>query len=97
MRIPRTKSRVPKPKPIGFEKSASAEPQPVTYRRRAQTVSETVTVAAVIDCRGLAHNVSQRHDIIGTLVAQRRARPDALSIGLDVTPECRVVRADGAW
>lgn len=51
------------------------------------------------DCRGHLPNWSRiRNPLIARLLADGLVRPDPLGLGLDVTPDCRLMRADGeAW
>jgi uncharacterized NAD(P)/FAD-binding protein YdhS len=54
-------------------------------------------VARVYDCGGVTNDVDQSSNpLIRQLVADGRARPDRLHIGLDVTTDCALVGADGA-
>jgi len=71
-------------------------PQTIRYRRRGSAVVETLEVAAVLDCRGLARDWEARPGtLVGTLIAEGRGRPDPLRIGLDVSENCEVIDSDG--
>lgn len=53
-------------------------------------------VARVYDCGGVSVDVmSSSNPLIRDLVANGRARPDRLRIGLDVDENCAVVSSDG--
>jgi len=68
----------------------------VTIRRRGQAASEVVTVTRVYDCGGLLVNVANSSNpVIGAMIATGQARPDALKIGLDVTPDCALLDQAG--
>lgn len=65
-------------------------------RRRGLSASEELEVARVYDCGGVTVDIfKSSNPVIQELVASGRARPDPLHIGLDVTPGCAVVGADG--
>lgn len=65
-------------------------------RRRGQSRRETMDVARVYDCGGVSVDVmSSSNPLIRDLVANGRARPDRLRIGLDVDENCAVVSSDG--
>ena len=67
-----------------------------TIRHRGQSELQVVDVARVYDCGGVSVDVlASSNPVIRELVANRRARPDPLHIGLDVTESCAVVDADG--
>jgi len=68
----------------------------VTLEHRHKRRSETLSVAAILDCTGIAKDVSAGSiRIVRGLIRQRLARPDPMRIGLDVTADCAVVDADG--
>ncbi|MDF2799021.1 MAG: FAD-dependent oxidoreductase, partial [Devosia sp.] len=67
-----------------------------TIRRRGTQERETLDIARVYDCGGVSVDVlSSSNPVIRDLVASGAARPDPLHIGLDVSPDCFVVNADG--
>jgi len=68
----------------------------VTLEHRQTRHAETLSVAAILDCTGIAKDVSASSiRIVRGLIRQRLARPDPMRIGLDVTTDCAVVDADG--
>ena len=67
-----------------------------TIRRRGTQERETLDIARVYDCGGVSVDVlSSSNPVIRDLVASGAARPDPLHIGLDVSPDCFVVNAEG--
>jgi uncharacterized NAD(P)/FAD-binding protein YdhS len=65
-------------------------------RRRGRSVQEAIDVSRVYDCGGVSVDVlSSSNPVIRDLVANGRARPDLLHIGLDVDENCAVVDQDG--
>jgi uncharacterized NAD(P)/FAD-binding protein YdhS len=67
-----------------------------TIRKRGTSTRETLDVARVYDCGGVSVDVeSSSNPVIRDLIGRGLARPDALHIGLDVTPDCFVVDRDG--
>ena len=65
-------------------------------RRRGTTTRETMDIARVYDCGGVSVDVqSSSNSVIRELVANGRARPDELHIGLDVDEHCAVIDASG--
>lgn len=68
-----------------------------TIRRRGTTGREALLIDRVYDCGGVSVDVAQSSNpVIRDLVAEGRARPDRLHIGLDVEPNTAVIAADGA-
>jgi len=81
-------------KPVEFQ--CGVAQQSVSYRRRGATVIETVEVAAVLDCRGIAKDWQAHPETLaGRLIASGRARTDELHLGLDVTPRCQLLNGNG--
>lgn len=75
----------------GRDLSAEAE-----IRRRGTTTREILPIARVYDCGGVSVNVeASSNPVIRDLVANGRARPDELRIGLDVDEHCAVIDAKG--
>lgn len=65
-------------------------------RRRGGKAVEAIDVARVYDCGGVSVDVlSSSNPVIRDLVANGRARPDTLRIGLDVDEHCGVVDRGG--
>ena len=61
-----------------------------------RTTRETIDIARVYDCGGVSVDVqSSSNPVIRELVANGRARPDELHIGLDVDEYCAVIDAGG--
>lgn len=68
----------------------------VTIQLRGKDATQTRTFARVYDCTGLSRDLSESSlAVIQSLIRRRLARPDLLKLGLDVTPDCAVVDADG--
>jgi uncharacterized NAD(P)/FAD-binding protein YdhS len=64
----------------------------VHFRRRGQTVVETMQVARIVECTGIVKDPRQTtNQALRSLFDQRLARVDQLRIGIDVTAECAVV------
>jgi len=69
----------------------------VTLQRRHSREVDRLAVARIYDCTGIAKDVSMGSiRVITDLIARGLARPDPLRLGLDVTPECAVIAANGA-
>lgn len=69
----------------------------VTLRHRGGEISETIVVAAVLDCTGLADD--PRHSaspLLASLFAQGLVRPGPLEIGLDREASGALIGADGS-
>ena len=68
-----------------------------TVRRRGLDHPETVEVARLYDCGGVSVNIEESSNpVINGLVHSGLGRPDALKIGLDVTPDGALIGADGS-
>lgn len=68
----------------------------VRLQRRGQREAETLHVARVYDCTGVARNVATgSNPAIRSLTDRGLARPDPLRLGLDVTEDCAVIDAGG--
>lgn len=68
----------------------------VSYRRRGSSRIETLAAAQVIPCTGVDSDLRHTHNpILRSVLDQRLARPDALSLGLDVTTDCAVIDGKG--
>ena len=67
-----------------------------TIRRRHGPAVETISVARIYDCTGITTNLAAgSNPIVRSLIDRGLARPDPLRIGLDVTPQCAMLGADG--
>lgn len=68
----------------------------VTIQQRGTQALETLEVARIYDCMGIARDISKTSNrVVRTLVERGLARPDPLRLGLDVTARCEMVGADG--
>jgi uncharacterized NAD(P)/FAD-binding protein YdhS len=68
----------------------------VLLRARGKQTVEALTVDRVYDCGGLAADLAaSTNPALRSLLDAGAARPDALRLGLEVTPELRVVDAAG--
>ena len=67
-----------------------------TIRRRGATATETLNVARIYDCTGIISDLATgSNPIVRSLIDRGLARPDPLRIGLDVTEDCAIIKADG--
>ncbi|RWD51760.1 MAG: FAD-dependent oxidoreductase [Mesorhizobium sp.] len=68
----------------------------VTIQQRATQALETLEVARIYDCMGIARDISRTSNgVVRSLVERALARPDPLRLGLDVTAGCELIAADG--
>ncbi|MGJ4939395.1 FAD/NAD(P)-binding protein [Bradyrhizobium sp. HKCCYLS1011] len=68
----------------------------VHYRRRGRSEIESMEVGAIVDCTGIVRDPRATTNVaVRSLFDQGLARPDVLRIGIDITPDCAIVRADG--
>jgi uncharacterized NAD(P)/FAD-binding protein YdhS len=68
-----------------------------TIRPRHKQEAVTLNVARIYDCTGITTDLSTgSNPIVRSLIERGLARPDPLRIGLDVTPGCAIVNAEGA-
>jgi uncharacterized NAD(P)/FAD-binding protein YdhS len=68
----------------------------VRYRRRGKRAVETMQVAKVIECRGIATNPQETtNPALRSLFDHGLARLDPLKIGIDVMSDCAVVDQSG--
>lgn len=73
-----------------------AEGYQVSFRRRGRSEIEQVAVQRIVDCRGIVSDpASSGNPVIRSLIDQGSAKVDPLGIGLGVTSDCAVERADG--
>ncbi|TIQ31305.1 MAG: FAD-dependent oxidoreductase [Mesorhizobium sp.] len=68
----------------------------VTIQQRGTQALETLEVARIYDCIGIARDISTTSNgLVRSLVERGLARPDPLRLGLDVTARCELIAADG--
>ncbi|WP_192255125.1 FAD/NAD(P)-binding protein [Mesorhizobium silamurunense] len=68
----------------------------VTIQQRGTQALETLEVARIYDCMGIARDISKTSNgVVRSLVERALARPDPLRLGLDVTARCELIAADG--
>ncbi|WP_296744842.1 FAD/NAD(P)-binding protein [Mesorhizobium sp.] len=68
----------------------------VDIQQRGTQALETLDVARIYDCMGIARDISTTSNgVVRTLVERGLARPDPLRLGLDVTAKCEIIAADG--
>ena len=69
----------------------------VTYRPRFKDHLESLSVGRVINCSGPESDFGRIRDpLVRRLLDQGMVRPDALSLGLDITRTCALLGKDGA-
>ena len=67
-----------------------------TIRRRHEPGTKTIAVSRIYDCTGVTTDLATgSNPIVRSLIDRGLARPDPLRIGLDVTPLCAILDADG--
>lgn len=68
----------------------------VRIQQRGTQALETLEVARIYDCMGIARDISKTsNSLVRSLVERGLARPDPLRLGLDVTARCELIAADG--
>jgi uncharacterized NAD(P)/FAD-binding protein YdhS len=68
----------------------------VVIKRVGGGDEERLHAKAVFECRGRASDIQRTENpILQSLLNSGQGRPDALQLGLDVTPECAIISADG--
>lgn len=68
----------------------------VEIQQRGTQAVETLEVARIYDCTGIARDISTTSNgVVRSLVERGLARPDPLRLGLDVTARCELIAADG--
>jgi uncharacterized NAD(P)/FAD-binding protein YdhS len=78
----------------GFEERG--EGVDVVITRAGGIASEHLPARAVFECRGRASDIEHTENpFLQSLLRSGQAQPDALQLGLDVTPDCAIVGADG--
>lgn len=69
----------------------------IRYRSRYLNEMKALHVSTIIDCRGGNTRFSTtRNRALGALLERGLARPDAIDLGLDVTPDLQIIGARGA-
>jgi len=69
----------------------------IDIQHRQSRAVETLRVARVYDCTGIAKNLEEGSlAIVRSLIERGLARADPFKLGLDVTRECAVIDSDGA-
>ncbi|MER9318134.1 FAD/NAD(P)-binding domain-containing protein [Mesorhizobium sp. M0659] len=68
----------------------------VGIQSRHTKALETLQVARIYDCTGIARDISTTsNSVVRSLVDRGLARPDPLRLGLDVTAKCEIIAGDG--
>ena len=68
----------------------------VIYRRRGAQRTDSVRVANIIECKGIASNpIDTTNLVLRSLIDQGLARADPMQIGIDVTEACAIVGHSG--
>lgn len=77
--------------------SKAAEGWEARIRLKGACGETAFSAARILDCSGVATDPAQSSNpLIRNLLESGAARPDPMRIGLDVTPDCRLVNRDGA-
>jgi uncharacterized NAD(P)/FAD-binding protein YdhS len=77
--------------------SSLADGARVTYRKRGRNETESIDVAAIVDCSGIVRDLgTTTNPALRSLFAQGLARLDPLRIGIDVGSDGALVDRDGA-
>jgi len=80
---------------VDATRMASGSQVGIQLRKGQELVS--LDVAQIYDCTGLTKDVSAGSiAVVRSLTDRGLGRPDPLRLGLDVTPDCAVIAADGA-
>lgn len=71
----------------------------IVIKRLSESMEAVISARWIINCSGPLRDFTRAEDqLVSHLLKRGDIRPDALSLGLDVTPECRLVRKNGqAW
>jgi uncharacterized NAD(P)/FAD-binding protein YdhS len=71
----------------------------VTFRRYRSAETETIATRWIINCSGPLRDFGRINDpLVRSLFDRGDIRPDVLRLGLDITPDNRLLRRDGrAW
>jgi uncharacterized NAD(P)/FAD-binding protein YdhS len=68
----------------------------VEIQSRHTQALETLQVARIYDCTGIARDISTTsNSVVRSLVDRGLARPDPLRLGLDVSAKCEIIAGDG--
>lgn len=79
----------------GFEERGKGVDVIITHA--ASGATERLYAEAVFECRGRGSDIKRTENpFLQSVLARRQARPDALQLGLEVTPECAIVGGDGS-
>ena len=69
----------------------------VEIQSRHTQALESLEVARIYDCTGIARDISTTsNSVVRSLVDRGLARPDPLRLGLDVTANCEIIAGDGS-
>ena len=69
----------------------------VQVQSRHTQALETLEVARLYDCTGIARDISTTsNSVVRSLVERGLARPDPLRLGLDVSANCEIIGSDGS-
>ncbi|CCV10384.1 FAD/NAD(P)-binding protein [Mesorhizobium sp. STM 4661] len=75
---------------------AAGEAFAVEIQSRHTKRLETLEVARIYDCSGIARDISTTsNSVVRSLVDRGLAKPDPLRLGLDVTANCELIASDG--
>ncbi|MBA1142945.1 FAD/NAD(P)-binding protein [Mesorhizobium neociceri] len=68
----------------------------IDIQTRHTKALETLEVARIYDCTGIARDISTTsNSVVRSLVDRGLARPDPLRLGLDVSAKCEIIAGDG--
>jgi uncharacterized NAD(P)/FAD-binding protein YdhS len=68
----------------------------IDIQSRHTQALETLQVARIYDCTGIARDISTTsNSVVRSLVDRGLARPDPLRLGLDVSAKCEIIAGDG--
>lgn len=69
----------------------------IDIQSRHTQALETLQVARIYDCTGIARDISTTsNSVVRSLVDRGLARPDPLRLGLDVSAKCEIIAGDGS-
>jgi uncharacterized NAD(P)/FAD-binding protein YdhS len=76
--------------------AANAAGARVTLRRRGSLATERIDVARIVSCTGVGSRLeASANPLVASLFAARQARADPLRIGVEVSPDCAILDAEG--
>jgi uncharacterized NAD(P)/FAD-binding protein YdhS len=68
----------------------------VSYRRRGGGATESLRVAKIVACVGIAvAPQDSANPVLQNLLEQGLIRPDPIGVGIDVAPDCAVIDRSG--